>query len=162
MYVFRHRRWACAPAYSAAAGHSDRPCRGPGRRHADRTPLTQLMHSWHHGRMFGVRRPLRYLTWKLDLSDQQVREIAAVLNRLKTARAQTGVAWEGSVADIADTFTAAEFDRDKAQTAIDARKQSVGEQQDQVVDALRRLHAILDDEQRAEFAYLLRSGGLEI
>lgn len=160
MYTFRFRRWSCAPAYSTACSDTRAGRRAP----ADREGVTSphLMYNWHGGRMFGVRRPLRYLTWKLDLSDEQVRELADVLKRLKTARSQTRVDWDGSVADIADTLTSAQFDADKAQAAVERRKRSTNVQQDQVVEALRRLHEILDEDQRADFAYLLRSGNLEI
>ncbi len=160
MYTFRYGRWSCAPAFSAACDHT----RAGRHAAADREAVTSshLMYNWHGGRMFGVRRPLRYLTWKLDLSDQQVRELVDVLKRLKTARSQTQVDWDGSVADIADTFTSTHFDEDKAQAAADRRKRSASAQQDQIVEALRRLHVILDEDQRAEFAYLLRSGSLEI
>lgn len=160
MYTFRYGRWSCAPAYSTGCGHTR-----IGRRTApkwQKVSSSSLMYSWHGGRTFGVRRPLRYLTWKLDLDDQQVREVADVLNRLKTARSQTKVDWDGSVADIADAFTSIDFDEDRTQAALDRRKRSASAQQDQVVEALRRLHAILDEDQRAELAYLLRSGSLEI
>ncbi len=160
MYTFRYGRWSCAPAFSTACSHT----RAGRRAAADAEAVTSshLMYNWHGGRMFGVRRPLRYLTWKLDLSDQQVRELADVLKRLKNARSQTQVDWDGSVADIADTFTSTQFDEDNAQAAVERRKRSASAQQDQIVEALRRLHAILDQDQRAEFAYLLRSGSLEI
>jgi hypothetical protein len=72
------------------------------------------------------------------------------------------VDWDGSVADIADTFTSIQFDKHKTRAAVDRRKRSASAQQDQVVEALRRLHAILFEDQRAELAYLLRSGSLEI
>ncbi len=160
MYTFRYGRWSCAPAYSTACSHT-RAGR-PAAADCEAATFSHLMYNWHGGRMFGVRRPLRYLTWKLDLSDQQVRELADVLKRLKTARAQTQVDWDGSVADIADTFTSTKFDEDKAQAAVDRRKLSASAQQDQIVEGLRRLHVILDEDQRAEFAYLLRSGSLEI
>ncbi len=160
MYTFRYGRWSCAPAFSTACSHTRAGRRAATEREA--ASSSHLMYNWHDGRILGVRRPLRYLTWKLDLSDQQVRELADVLKRLKTARSQTQVDWDGSVADIADTFTSTQFDEDKAQAAVDRRKLSASAQQDQIVEALRRLHAILDEDQRAEFAYLLRSGSVEI
>src|SRR4051794_11042238 len=36
---------------------------------------------------FGVRRPLRFLAYKLELDDRQVSELARILNELKTERA---------------------------------------------------------------------------
>ena len=160
MYTFRYGRWSCAPAFSTVCDYT----RAGRHAAADAEAVTSshLMYNWHEGRMFGVRRPLRYLTWKLGLSDQQVRELVDVLKRLKTARSQTRVDWDGSVADIADTFTSTHFDEDKVQAAVDRRKRSASAQQDQILEALRRLHAILDEDQRTDFAYLLRSGSLEI
>ena len=160
MYTFRYGRWSCAPAFSTACSHTRAGRRAAAA--AEAVTSSHLMYNWHGGRIFGVRRPLRYLTWKLDLSDQQIRELADVLKRLKNARSQTQVDWDGSVADIADTFTSTQFDEDKAQAVVERRKRSASAQQDQIVEALRRLHAILDEDQRAEFAYLLRSGSLEI
>ena len=40
---------------------------------------------------FGVRRPLRFLAWRLQLDDAQVTTLAAILNELKTERAQAAV-----------------------------------------------------------------------
>src|SRR5262249_21923471 len=40
---------------------------------------------------FGVRRPLRFLAYKLNLSDAQVSQLARILNDLKTERAQAAV-----------------------------------------------------------------------
>lgn len=160
MYTFLYGRRSCVPAFSTPCGR----IRTGRHTAADRETVSSkhLMYSWHGGRMFGVRRPLRYLTWKLDLSDQQVRDLADVLKRLKTARAQTQVDWEASLTEIADTFTSADFDDDNVRAAVDRRKCSASAQQDQVVEALRRVHAILDENQRADFAFLLRSGSLEI
>ena len=120
------------------------------------------MHNMTSGPVLGVRRPLRFLTWKLDLDDDQVREFAEVLRRLKTARGQARIDWETSVADVADAFSADAFDEPAVERALDARKRSEAQLQDQVLIALRRVHEILEDDQRREFAYLLRSGGLVI
>ena len=53
---------------------------------AHTTKPHKLESRWHssHGSSFGVRRPLRYLSHKLDLDDSQTRRLAAVLNQLKT------------------------------------------------------------------------------
>ena len=37
---------------------------------------------------FGVRRPLRFLAYKLELDEKQVTELAKILDELKTERAQ--------------------------------------------------------------------------
>jgi hypothetical protein len=43
------------------------------------------------GGAFGVRRPLRFLAYKLELNDAQVSELARILDELKTERAQAAV-----------------------------------------------------------------------
>src|SRR5262245_788574 len=43
------------------------------------------------GGAFGVRRPLRYLAYKLDLREEQTNELARILAELKTERAQAEV-----------------------------------------------------------------------
>ena len=155
----RYGRWSCAPAYAEC---------DPGwrptwfRRRKDAAEKNGGMYSWHSGPMFGIRRPLRHLTWKLDLDDGQVREVADVLARLKTARSQARVDRESSVNDLAQAFGSEDFDEEKAGEAIERRKAGSGGQEDSVLEALRRIHDILDADQRAEFAYLLRSGSIEL
>ena len=158
MTFYRFGRWSCAPAY-AECGTG---WRSSWRRRRSEAADTNRMYSWHSGPMFGIRRPLRHLTWKLDLDEDQVREMADILARLKTARAQARVDREGSVNDMAQAFGSEGFDEEKAADAIERRKASVGEQEDGVLEALRRIHEILDADQRAEFAYQLRSGSLEL
>src|SRR5439155_10425281 len=43
------------------------------------------------GGAFGVRRPLRFLAYRLQLDEEQVAALAVILNELKTERAQTAV-----------------------------------------------------------------------
>ena len=112
--------------------------------------------------MFGIRRPLRHLVWKLGLAESQVRQLADILARLKTARSQVRVDREASTNDIAQAVGSEGFDEERAVAALDRRKASSGAQEDVVLEALRRLHEILDEDQRAEFAYLPRSGHLEL
>ena len=76
-----HPYWRYACAGPMARASRDR-C-SPSERRTRHT-----MHTWAAGPMFGVRRPLRHLTWKLDLTEGQIRELAGVLDRLKTAYAQ--------------------------------------------------------------------------
>ena len=158
MTFYRYGRWSSAPAY-ADCGSGWRPYWRKRRRDA---AGNNNMFSWHGGPMFGIRRPLRHLTWKLDLDESQVREMADILARLKNARSQARVDREGSVNDLAQAFGSEGFDDDRAAEAIERRKSSVGGQEDSVLEALRRIHEILDADQRAEFAYQLRSGSIEL
>src|SRR6476620_10523637 len=50
---------------------------------------------------FGVRRPLRFLAYKLGLDEKQVAELARVLDDLKTERAQVAVDDRRTLADFA-------------------------------------------------------------
>lgn len=153
MYPFRYGWWAFAPA--GARWHTGGPSTMGGQR-----PSGQC--SWNHGPTFGVRRPLRYLAFKLDLSEEQTRDLADVLNRLKTARGQSQLDWERSVADAADAFAPAGFDEAKAKDALARRTRSSEVLNDELIAALKRIHALLHEDQRREFAFLLRSGGLAI
>lgn len=158
MTFYRFGRWSCAPAY-ADCNSGWRPAWRKRRRDA---VDSNKMYSWNSGPMFGIRRPLRHLTWKLDLDEDQVREMADILARLKTARARARVEREGSVNDLAQAFAGEDFDDEKAAEAIERRKNGVGEQEDSVLEALRRIYEMLDADQRAEFAYQLRSGSVDL
>jgi Spy/CpxP family protein refolding chaperone len=120
-------------------------------------------HSWRHsGPVMGVRRPIRYLAYKLDLDDAQVRELAEILDGLKTARAQVDVDWRRSGSDLAGALESADFDEHRANSALELRRTSSDQLRAQTLAALRQLHKLLDPEQRRELAYLLRSGGLSL
>ncbi|HEX4447537.1 MAG TPA: periplasmic heavy metal sensor [Polyangiaceae bacterium] len=111
---------------------------------------------------FGVRRPLRFLAFKLELEEAQVTELATILSELKTERAQAAVDQRRTTASLADAVAAEAFDEGKAKTAADERNKSNERVQTAVVQALGRIHALLKPEQRAKLAYLLRTGALSI
>ena len=114
------------------------------------------------GGSFGVRRPLRFLAHKLELGDEQVAELARILDDLKTERAQGAVDHRRTTAAFADAMAAPEFDEAKVAEAADARVKSAERLRGAVVKALGRMHALLEAEQRAKLAYLLRTGALAI
>jgi Spy/CpxP family protein refolding chaperone len=109
---------------------------------------------------FGVRRPLRFLAHRLDLTDTQVAALARVLDELKTERAQAAVDGRRALAELADAVGADTFDAAKAQTAGDRRVKSAERLRDAVLTALREIHALLNPEQRGRLAYLIRAGAL--
>lgn len=111
---------------------------------------------------FGVRRPLRFMAHRLELNEKQVTELAAVLDELKTERAQASVDHRRSVGAFADALAGETFEEASAKTAADARVKSAERLRDAVVKALKRTHAMLDPEQRKQLSYLLRSGQLTI
>lgn len=111
---------------------------------------------------FGVRRPLRFLAHRLEMDEEQVTELAAILNELKTERAQAAVEERRSLTAYADAISAASFDESAVNEAVKRRVQSSSEVQGAVLKALRQIHALLRPEQRSRFAYLLRTGALTI
>jgi Spy/CpxP family protein refolding chaperone len=127
-------------------------------------------HGWHqashgfdeHGGGFGVRRPLRFLAHKLELSDDQVGQFAAVLDRLKTERAQADVDYRRRTASLAEAFEGASLDLARVDAANEEQARSAERLRVSVKAALEQMHALLDAEQRKKFAYLLRAGILSI
>lgn len=148
-------RYACANASGSLPRHHHRPT---SRTCRDRS----AMYTWATGPAFGVRRPLRHLSWKLDLTEGQIREMADVLNRLKTAYAQARLDRERSLGDIAASFDTDVFDAEVARRALDGRQRASTTLNDEVLKALEKIFASLDEDQRREFAYLLRSGEFQL
>lgn len=111
---------------------------------------------------FGVRRPLRFLAYKLGLDERQVAELARILNELKTERAQAEVDRRRTVAALADAVAGSTFDGAKAAEGGNLRVTSAERLRDAVTKALAQIHGVLDDDQRKRLAYLIRTGTLVI
>jgi hypothetical protein len=114
------------------------------------------------GGVFGVRRPLRFLAYKLELDERQVAELARVLDELKTERAQGEVDRRRSLTALADAVGGEAFDEARAKEAGALRVTTAERLRDAVVKALGRIHALLDADQRERLAYLIRTGALQI
>jgi Spy/CpxP family protein refolding chaperone len=110
------------------------------------------------GGEFGVRRPLRFLAYKLELDEAQVGQLARILADLKTERAQAEVDQRRTTAAFADAVFSASFDEDKAAQGAQERVQSAERLKGAVVKALREIHGVLSEEQRSKLAYLIRTG----
>ncbi|MGH7287844.1 MAG: Spy/CpxP family protein refolding chaperone [Myxococcota bacterium] len=111
------------------------------------------------GTGLGVRRPLRFLAWRLELSDEQTASLARILERLKLERAQAALDLRRAAAELADAFEG-EFARAQADAAGEQRGAATRRVQDAVAKALEELHALLDPEQRGELAALIRTGAI--
>jgi len=98
---------------------------------------------------FGVRRPLRFLAYKLELDEQQIAELARLLDEVKTERAQAEVDDRRTLSEFADALAGEAFDGTKASAAGERRVASAARVRDAVVRCLTQLHAILKPEQRA-------------
>jgi Spy/CpxP family protein refolding chaperone len=109
-----------------------------------------------------VRRPLRFLAFKLELTQEQVGELARILAELKTERAQNSVDERRSTGALADALAGDTFDTARAREALDSRVKAAERLRDTVLAALGRIHALLTPEQRAKLAYLMRTGALSV
>ena len=107
---------------------------------------------------FGVRRPLRFLAFKLGLDEAQIGTLARILDELKTERAQADVDARRALGALADAIGAATFDAEKVREGAGLRVQSAERLRDAIVSALGRPHALLTPEQRSRLAYLIRTG----
>ena len=107
---------------------------------------------------FGVRRPLRFLAFKLGLDEAQIGALARILDELKTERAQADVDARRALGALADAIGAATFDAEKARQGATFRVTGAERLRDAVVHALGQLHALLTPEQRTRLAYLIRAG----
>jgi Spy/CpxP family protein refolding chaperone len=111
---------------------------------------------------FGVRRPLRFLAHKLDLSEEQVGDLAKILNELKTERAQAEVDHQRAVSAFADAVEGDTFDAARAAEGAGVREASNARVKDAILKALSRIHGVLTKEQRQKFAYFVRTGVLSM
>ncbi len=105
----------------------------------------------------GVRRPLRWLAFRLDLDRGQVSAAAKILERLKLERAQAEVDLRRAAADLADAVEAGEFARARVESAGATRLAAAQRVQQAIARALEELHALLDSEQREKLAASIRA-----
>ena len=140
--------WGEAREYFMRGGHGG----GPGDDPFDGGP----------GGAFGVRRPLRFLAHKLGLDDRQIGELARILDELKTERAQAAVDDRRTLGEFADAIAGETFDAMKATAAGERRVASAARLRDALAKALGQIHAILNADQRAGLAYLIRTGVLAV
>lgn len=146
----RCTRWSPRYAY-ASAGHTP----------SDSSTVYQARgrRGGHHGggSYFGVRRPIRYLAYQLDLDDKQTRKIAAVLDRLKVEREQAKLDEARTVIEVASMVTQPELSVEMLKDALAPRVTSAEHLQTTVAKAMHDIVCELDPEQREDFAYLLNS-----
>lgn len=154
----------------AGAGYGGRGRHGPGD-HPGAERLRQarerFMAAGGHGGGedgggFGVRRPLRFMAWKLELDEDQIEALAAILADLKTERAQAAVDERRSIGAFADAIGGEAFDAETAKKAAQTRVATAEKLRDAVTVALEKTHKLLNADQRKQLAYLLRSGQLVI
>jgi Spy/CpxP family protein refolding chaperone len=114
------------------------------------------------GGHFGVRRPLRFLAWKLELEEPQVAELAAILDELKTERAQAAVDDRRATSALADALAAEPFDEARIAALTADRVKAAERVQTALTKALTKMRNALDAEQRKRLAHLIRTGAIAI
>ena len=166
---WKRARGGCGGFAAAGCGPGDDEGRSHGHGHhghghgyRERAHYFFNEHFGEGGAGFGVRRPLRFLAYKLELDDTQVAELARILNELKTERAQAEVDGRRTVTAFADAVSSGEFDESKANEGGELRVGSATRLREAVLKALRQVHGILNDEQRKQLAYLIRTGAVTL
>ncbi len=155
----RHFGWRM-PAYAAASCGCG-PHRTPEEESGWRPPLGFFFSGgFGEGGPFGVRRPLRFLAYKLGLEESQVAALARILDELKTERAQAAVDERRTLSAFAEALAGETFDLARAGEGAALRATSSDRLRAAVLAALPRIHALLTPEQRERFAYLIRTGAL--
>src|SRR3954471_4104114 len=89
----QHGGGSCEAGCSAGAGWQG----GGGRQRSSHEEHEAYVAMEDGGSSFGVRRPLRFMAHRLELNEKQVAELAAILDELKTERAQAAVDHRRSV-----------------------------------------------------------------
>src|SRR5262245_33890233 len=158
-FITRWRSRRCEGRVGAAAGHGygEGVHRGFAYSSAGEEESGQFGFGGGH---FGVRRPLRFLAYKLGLDEAQVGELARILDEIKTERAQAAVDHRRALSAFADAIAGETFDEAKARSGAELRTKSAERLRDAVVAALGRLHRLLEPAQREKLAYLVRTGTL--
>jgi hypothetical protein len=158
-----NRRHACGSAWSyAACGPSDRARRGLDVEvRLAGGPRSEEDALFGAGAL-GVRRPLRFLAWRLELTPEQLEQAARILEQLKIERAQATVDLRRSAADLADAVAGGEFGSARIAAARERRLEAARRVQDAIARALEELHGLLDDRQRAQLARLIRTGEIRL
>ena len=141
--------------------HAQRGGCGDGFRHGHGHGFGPMHGYGDDGGAFGVRRPLRFLVHRLQLDERQTAELARILDEIKTERAQVSVDERRAISAFADAVSGEVLDPGKLGEAAASRVRSAERLRDAVVNALGRIHALLDAEQRKQLAFLIRTGAVQ-
>ncbi len=114
----------------------------------------------HRGAQFGVRRPLRYLSYQLDLSENQMRRMSSVLNAIKNEREQATLDEKRTVTAIADLMADGTPTLEEFGKALQPRTRNAEQLQAEIARGLVQISDILDEDQREQFIGLLLSGAI--
>jgi hypothetical protein len=157
-----NRRHGCRAAYSYAACGPSTGAHGFRVETELRLGGARLDEDAFGAAPFGVRRPLRFLGWRLHLRPEQLEQAARILEQLKIERAQPAVDLRRSAAELADAVAGGAFDGARAAAARERRLEAARRVEDAIRRALEELHGMLDERQRAQLARLIRTGEIRL
>jgi Spy/CpxP family protein refolding chaperone len=127
----------------------------------DQQTFQESRHS-HRSGIFGARRPLRYLSYRLDLDAAQQRQVAAILDRLKIDREQARLDEKKTLSELATMVSSTPPSVDAFQQALAPRVDAARNLQTSAAKAMQELVDLLDSDQREELSQLIRSGAFRI
>jgi hypothetical protein len=166
-----HHRYALRSAYAWATCDAGSGAASSGAAEWADEALARARH-WAHrhgggegpfaGSGLGVRRPLRFLAWRLELSEPQTAALGRILERLKLERAQAALDLRRAAGDLADAVEAAEFPKTRATEVVEQRAAAARRVEEALARALEELHGLLEPAQRSRLAELIRSGQIHI
>ncbi len=110
----------------------------------------------------GMRRPLRFLAYRLDLDDRQVSRLGRILEGVKVEREQAAVDLRRAAGELADALEESTIDEDRLRAAGERRINAGRRVQEAVARAMGELHELLDEDQREDLAGLIRTGALRL
>lgn len=148
--------WACGYAFAGNEGQQTHDAASEFRSYQE------SRHFGRHGGSFGARRPLRHLSYRLDLDEGQQRVAARVLDKLKVELEQARLDEKKTVSGVADLISAEQPAQDDLERALGPRVETARNLQSVVASAMHELIEVLDRDQRDELAHLLRSGAFRI
>lgn len=119
---------------------------------------------WHGrgGADFGVRRPLRYLSHRLDLDESQTRKMATVLNALKTEREQARLDETRTNAALAELMAKGTPTQEEVKEVLEPRVKSTETLNTETARSVISISEFLDEDQRKEFINLLLTGSISL
>lgn len=149
--MFHCNPWSRRYAYATNCGHT-----------AQHTSKPFLESRSGRSGGFGVRRPIRYLSYHLDLDDDQRRKVAISIDRIKLEREQMRIDRKKADAKLAEVLANAEVSVDQVKSVLSNRESIVEDSQVILANELVDIVSILDSEQREEFAQLIRNGTIKL
>ena len=155
--MFNCSPWSRRYAYA----HAYRDC-GPSYYSNKRTKRTSMESRRHRSGGFGVRRPLRYLSYHLDLDDVQRRKFAASFEKIKLEREQAKIDRKKADAKLADELSRVDVSVEEIKSVLASRDRIADASQTILAEELHGLVSILDSEQLEEFVHLVRSGVIQL